>query len=51
MREVRETRKEKFLMEFNTSSKYLVLRDRLKKAVFRLVVEKFKKTVSPKGLT
>ena len=50
-RELRENRKERFLTEFNTSSKYHVLRDKLKKALFRMIVEKFKKEVGPKGLT
>lgn len=50
MREQRETRKEKFLLEFNTSSKYLLLREKLKKALFRVALEKYKKTVGPNGL-
>jgi len=49
MRDVREQKKEKFLVEFNTSGKYHALRDKLKKAVFRLAVEKYKKTVGPEG--
>jgi hypothetical protein len=45
MRELRETRKQKFLLDFNTSAKYLVLREKLKKAIFRVAIEKYKRTV------
>jgi len=45
LREQREQRKEKFLAEFNTSPRYVMLRDKLKKSVIRLAVEKHQKTV------
>jgi len=45
---MREQRKEKFLQEFNTSPKYLVLRDKLKKAVLRYIVEKYKREIGNK---
>ena len=38
-------RKEKFLADFNQAPKYRELRDRLKKAVVRLAVEKHQRTV------
>lgn len=47
---MREQRKEKFLQEFNSSPKYLVLRDKLKKAVLRFVVEKYKREIGNKPL-
>lgn len=50
-REMREQRKEKFLVEFNTSSKYLVLREKLKKAILRFVVEKYKREIGNKQLS
>lgn len=48
---MREQRKEKFLIEFNTGTKYLVLREKLKKAVLRFAVEKYKKEIGQRGLT
>lgn len=45
LREQREVRKEQFLTQFNNSPKYQSLRDRLKKVLVRLAVEKYKKTV------
>lgn len=45
LREKREVRKEKFLADFNQAPKYRELRDRLKKAVVRLAVEKHQRTV------
>lgn len=48
---MREQRKEKFLIEFNTGSKYLVLREKLKKSVLRFVVEKYRREVGSKNLT
>jgi hypothetical protein len=50
LKEIRETRKDRFLSDFNNSGKYLALRDNLKKSIFRLVVEKYKKIIGPKGL-
>ena len=44
-REMREQRKDKFLTEFNSSPKYKFLRDKLKKSILRLAVEKHQKTV------
>ena len=37
-REMRESRKEKFLSDFNTSPKYLGIREKLKKALMRVAV-------------
>jgi len=51
LRDVRDKKKEKFIIEFNKSVKYRQLRDRLRKAVMRLAVEKFKKTVGSNGVT
>ena len=51
MREMREQRREKFLIEFNSSNNYCVLRQKLKRAIFRLAVEKYNKKVDHKGLT
>jgi hypothetical protein len=42
---MREQRKDKFLTEFNSSPKYKFLRDKLKKSILRLAVEKHQKTV------
>ncbi|CDW74115.1 tetratricopeptide repeat protein [Stylonychia lemnae] len=50
-REMREQRKEKFLIEFNVGSKYSVLREKLKKSVLRFVVEKYKREIGNKNLT
>ena len=38
-----EQKREKFLTEFTQNSKYQELRNRLKQAIFRLAVEKYKK--------
>jgi hypothetical protein len=51
VREQREQRKEKFLTEFNTSPRYTMLRDKLKKSVIRLAVEKHQKTVGTQPQT
>jgi hypothetical protein len=51
VREQREQRKEKFLTEFNTSPRYTMLRDKLKKSVIRLAVEKHQKTVGSQPQT
>lgn len=45
LREQREVRKEKFLTEFNHHPKFQQLRDRLKKTIVRLAVEKHQRTV------
>jgi hypothetical protein len=47
----REGRKEKFLYEFNTSGKYHILKQKLKKTIVRIVREKFKKKGSLTGVT
>lgn len=49
-REQREQKREKFLIEFNSSQLYSSLRQKLKKAIFRLAVEKYNKQVDHKGL-
>jgi len=49
-RELRETRKEKFLIEFNSSQRFKELRQKLKKSIFRLAVEKYNKEVDHLGL-
>lgn len=46
-----DQRREKFLTEFTQNSKYMELRNRLKQAIFRLAVEKFKKEMGPEPLT
>ena len=38
-------------MEFNTFPKYLVIREKLKKTILRIAVEKHKRTVGSKGMT
>ena len=50
-REARDRKKERFIIEFNKSAKYRLVRDRLKKAILRLAVEKYKKTAGPKGMS
>ena len=50
-REQREQKREKFLIEFNSSQLYSSLRQKLKKAIFRLAVEKYNKQVDHRGLT
>ena len=49
-RELREARREKFLIHFNSSQMYTFQRQRLKKAIFRLAVEKYNKEVDHSGL-
>ncbi len=51
LRDQREARREKFLVEFNSSQVYSNLRLKLKKAIFRLAVEKYNKQVDHRGLT
>lgn len=41
-----ERRRERFLTEFTQSNKFKELRNRLKQAIFRIAVEKYKKEVS-----
>ena len=48
---MREQRKEKFLSEFNQSPRCVLLKAKLKKAVLRIAVEKYHKTVPSTGLT
>jgi len=50
MKEMREQRRERFLIEFNSSNSYYHLRQKLKRAIFRLAVEKYNKKVDHKGL-
>ena len=50
-REQREQRKDKFLSEFNQSPRCVLLKAKLKKAVLRIAVEKYHKTVPSTGLT
>ena len=45
-----EERKKEFLYEINTSGKYHVLKEKLKKTIVRIVKEHFHKTGSVKGL-
>lgn len=48
--EVREEKRERFLIEFNNSNSYYHLRQKLKRAIFRLAVEKYNKKVDHNGL-
>ena len=38
------------MVDFTTSGKYLTMREKLKKVLFRIAVEKYKKTAGPEGL-
>lgn len=49
-RELREQRREKFLIWFNESTYYQHIRSKMKKAIFRLAVEKYNKKVDHLGL-
>ena len=49
-KELREKRKDTFLYEFNTSGKYTVLKEKLKKSVAKIVREKYRKSEAVKGL-
>lgn len=46
-----EERKKEFLYEINTSGKYHILKEKLKKTIVRIVKEYFKMTGSFKGLS
>lgn len=50
-RELREKRKEQFLYEFNISGKAQVLKNKLKKSIVKIALEKYKKSGSLKGLS
>lgn len=50
LKEQRENRRERFLIAFNQSVKYQQLRDRLKQVIFRLAVEKYKKSIGASGI-
>ena len=50
-REQREARREKFLIEFNSSWKFPYVRQKLKKAIFRMAIEKYNKQVDHQGLS
>lgn len=45
-----ETRKKEFLYEINTSGKYHILKEKMKKTIVRIVREKFGKSEQIKGL-
>lgn len=45
-----EARKEQFLYDFNTSGKYHIMKEKLKKTIVRIVRDTFKKKQSFKGL-
>jgi hypothetical protein len=45
-----EARKEQFLYEFNTSGKYHIMKEKLKKTIVRIVRDTFKKKKKFKGL-
>lgn len=45
-----EARKEQFLYDFNTSGKYHIMKEKLKKTIVRIVRDTFKKRQSFKGL-
>ena len=45
-REIREQRKEKFLSEFQTTGKYTILKEKMKKCIMKIVRDKFQKTGS-----
>jgi hypothetical protein len=46
-----EKRREQFISDFTQNAKYMQLRDRLKQAIYRLAVEKFKKQMGPNPLS
>ncbi len=46
LREQREQRKQQFLNDFNTTARCKMLKDKLKKSLLRLAVDKYHKTVS-----
>ena len=50
-RELREQRREKFLIYLNESSYNAEIRSKLKKAIYRLAVEKYNKQVDHQGLS
>jgi len=47
METLAESRRERFLTEFTQSNKYVEIRTKLQEAIFRLVVEKFKRQIGP----
>ena len=51
MNQLRETRKEKFLYEFNAQGKYEVMKSRLRKSILRIVQDKYRKTVGVNPLS
>jgi hypothetical protein len=50
LNEAFEERKKEFLYEINTSGKYHILKEKLKKTIVRIVKEHFKKAGSIRGL-
>ncbi len=48
---MREQKKEKFIHDFNTGTKYLALKEQFKKAILRFAIEKFKKEMGAKQLS
>jgi len=50
-RDIREQRKEKFLYDFNTTGKYNILKEKMKKSIMKIVRDKFQKTGSLTGVT
>ena len=47
METLADSRRERFLTEFTQSNKYVEIRTKLQEAIFRLVVEKFKRQIGP----
>ena len=49
-KELRERRKDTFLYDFNTSGKYTILKEKLKKSIAQILREKYRKSCAVKGL-
>ena len=47
---MRERRKDTFLYDFNTSGKYSILKEKLKKSIAQILREKYRKSGAVKGL-
>lgn len=50
-RDIKDQRKEKFLYDFNTTGKYNILREKMKKCIMKIVRDRFQKTGSLTGVT
>jgi tetratricopeptide (TPR) repeat protein len=50
-RDIREQKKEKFIQEFNSSGKFNILKDKIKKSIMKVIRDKFQKTGSLTPLT